>query len=169
MADNKLVTFALLGGGAWLAYKMFFSASDVAALPAATPGAAPASPTAPAAASPDIPVVAAPLPVTPTPATVNALDTIYADLKAATAGDPYFSGSGDSRASDMDHWNFYLGRVANVTPPDPVPFFPGVERGTALTAAVYWAALAPWVKSTKGLAGLGMFGGLGALTMRRAF
>jgi hypothetical protein len=35
-----------------------------------------------------------------------------------------------------------------------------------LTAAQYWAVMAPWLSSTAGLSGLGIYGGLGAIVRR---
>jgi hypothetical protein len=156
MADsNKLLMVGLLAGGGYLLYRMFFGTSASVASGEVV-SATPAAPTpVPTAATPQ---TAAP-PVT--------LDTIYTALKAASAGDTYFTGDGDSRTSDADHWNYYLGQVAGVTPPDPGPLFP--TNRDSVTAAQYWAVMAPWVKNAKGLSGLGMFGGLGALAMRRAF
>ena len=91
----------------------------------------------------------------------NTLDGIYARLVATSP----------SGQHGVDEWNSYLATAGNLTPPDPMPIFsaavPGFARSQALTAAQYWAVMAPALKSQLGLSGLGIYGGLGALAMRR--
>lgn len=154
MADsNKLLMVGLLAGGGYLLYRMFFGTSAAVA-------ASEVAPATPAASSPT--------PATPAqPAPAVSLDAMYQQLKDASAGNTFFTGDGDSRTASADAWNYYLATVASVTPPDPGPLFP--TNRDAVTAAQYWAVMAPWVKNAKGLSGLGMFGGLGALAMGRAF
>ena len=117
------------------------------------------------AVSTPAPVVALP-PVDAHGPVNKTLDDIYASLKAAAAPDAFFSGSGDSLTSSVDHWNVYLQRL--VSTPIPGGMFAGVsgDDSNNLTAAQYWAVMAPWVASTTGLSGLGVYGGLGALTRR---
>ena len=113
------------------------------------------------------PVVAVAPPAVVTPASSSGLDAMYQSLKAAAAPDAFFSGSGDSLSSSVDHWNVYLQRL--VSTPIPGGMFSNVsgDDSNNLTAAQYWAVMAPWVASTTGLSGLGIFGGLGALVMGR--
>jgi hypothetical protein len=103
---------------------------------------------------------------TPTVATLGTLDGIYANLKAWAAGDAFFSGSGDSLSSSVDHWNVYLNQVTGLTIPGGMFANVSGDDPSNLTAAQYWSVMAPWVAAQKGLGGLGVFGGLGALARR---
>lgn len=113
------------------------------------------------------PAVAAPAPV-PVPAPnpnaitgANTLDGIYTRLVAAAP----------SGAHGVDVWGSYLAPILGSAPPDPMPIFtaavPGFARSQQLTAAQYWAVMAPVLKTQFGLAGLGIYGGLGAVMLSR--
>ena len=110
-------------------------------------------------------------PVTPTPVTPaapSALDTMYASLKNQAASDSFFTGSGDARTGSVDHWNYYLAQLVPAGVTIPGGLFSNVagDDPNNLTAAQYWAVMAPWLSSTAGLSGLGIYGGLGAIVRR---
>ena len=133
------------------------------------PTAAASSTTAAATTSTVATPVATPAaPVTPmpvTPAAPSALDTMYASLKNQAASDSFFTGSGDARTGSVDHWNYYLAQLVPAGVTIPGGLFSNVagDDPNNLTAAQYWAVMAPWLSSNAGLSGLGMYGGLGAL------
>lgn len=108
-------------------------------------------------------------PISTTPAAPSQLDAIYKAMKAdITAynnpgtGDAFFTGSGDSLANSAHRFNFYLQRSYTGTIPDLGAVF--ADPDAVLTAAQFWAAMAPALKAANsGLTGLGFYGGLGAL------
>lgn len=98
---------------------------------------------------------------------VSALDALYQALIDATAGDSYFTGSGSARGGNVQHWNYYLAKVAGITAPDPGSIWSGADlTRDDMTAAQYWAGVAPLVAKAKGLSGIGFYGGLGLLVRR---
>ena len=106
-------------------------------------------------------------PVSPNPAASSAtLDGMYTQLKNNVASDSFFTGSGDSRTSSVDHWNVYLQRLVGTQIPGGMFSSVAGDDPNNLTAAQYWAVMAPWVASTIGLSGLGNYGGLGAVVRR---
>jgi hypothetical protein len=153
VADNSgLIKIAAIGAAAYLAYTQGW----LSFLGIGT--AAPATPVTPAAPAPVAPVVPDPNAITG----ANTLDGIFTRMKAtAPAGN-----------HNVDGWNYWLASAGNLTPPDPMPIFqaavPGFDRAQLLTAAQYWAVMAPALKTQLGLSGLGIYGGLGALMRRYA-
>lgn len=130
----NLLKIGLLGAGGFLVYKYF--ASSPAAPAAVAPASSSASPSSPG---------------------FNSLDAIYSRLAAAVGSTPY----------KVDEFNFYLQRElpAGRPAPDPDGFMPaGYNRDATMTLSQYWGAITPALKSQLGLSGLGIFGGLGALT-----
>ena len=126
-----------------------------------TTAAATTSTVATPAATPAAPVTPTPV----TPAAPSALDTMYASLKNQAASDSFFTGSGDARTGSVDHWNYYLAQLVPAGVTIPGGLFSNVagDDPNNLTAAQYWAVMAPWLASNAGLSGLGMYGGLGAI------
>jgi hypothetical protein len=96
-------------------------------------------------------------PILPAPSTQPSLDSLFNAMVAAAANDPDVV----KGTAGPDTWNVYLLKVypAIGTPPDPVPIFGG---RSAMTATVYWAGMAPWLRTNKGLSGIGRYG-LGAV------
>jgi len=130
-----------------------------------TTAAATTSTVATPAATPAAPVTPTPV----TPAAPSSLDATYASLKSLAATDTYFTGSGDALTSDVNHWNYYLAQLLGTAGPTiPGGMFNNVsgDDQNNLTAAQYWAVMAPWLSSTAGLSGLGIYGGLGAIVRR---
>jgi hypothetical protein len=85
------------------------------------------------------------------------LDSLFAAMVAAAANDPGVKANG---MMTPDGWDFYLMRVyPGFTAPDPVQIFGGRP---AMTATAYWAGMAPWLRTNKGLSGIGRYG-LGAV------
>jgi hypothetical protein len=95
----------------------------------------------------------------------SSLDAMYATLKNQAASDAFFTGSGDSLTASVDHWNYYLAQLVPAGVTIPAGLFSNVagDDPNNLTAAQYWAVMAPWLRSNAGLSGLGIYGGLGAL------
>jgi len=130
-----------------------------------TTAAATTSTVAASVGTPAAPVTPAPV----TPAAPSSLDATYASLKSLAATDTYFTGSGDALTSDVNHWNYYLAQLLGTAGPTiPGGMFNNVsgDDQNNLTAAQYWAVMAPWLSSTAGLSGLGIYGGLGAIVRR---
>ena len=90
------------------------------------------------------------------------------------ANDAFFTGSGDSLSSSPDHWNVYLQSVTGYSAPlntlfsgDATAAAGANERTTNITAAQFWAKVSSGLATSKGLSGLGLFGGLGQLVGRQ--
>ncbi len=145
MAD-KLVTLGIIAGAGIVAYK--FGLFD-SILGTTTPAPAPApTPTPAPAPAPDPNAIMG----------ANTIDGVYAKLAARVP-------AGASKT--IDDWNWELMQVIpNYTAPDPMPLFaaavPGFDRAQAITIGQYWKVMAPAVKSSAGLTGLG-FRGLGMM------
>jgi len=128
---NKLVTLGLIAGGGYLAYNSgLLSAFGIGTSHAAAPATPAPNPNAIQGA--------------------NTLDGVYARMVAAAP----------SGTHSVDEWDVYLMNVVGgFTAPDPMPLFtaavPGFDRSQKITAAQYWAVMAPWMKSNAGLSGLG--------------
>lgn len=145
MADNSsMIKYALFAGAGYLAYQQGW----LSVLGIGTPKAAAATlpPVAPPAAA-----VA--------PGSSNVLDHIYTGIVAAAAAD-------HTTTTGPDVWNVYAVRSGGPNPM-PAPEEAGLTR-VDMTAAQYWTAMAPLVKTKLGLSGLGIYGGLGQLAMRCA-
>lgn len=72
----------------------------------------------------------------------------------------------------VDEWGWFLNSELaplGKTAPDPMPLFqaavPGFDRSQKLTSAQYWAVMEPALKA-QGLAGMGIYAGLGVLVGR---
>jgi hypothetical protein len=94
---------------------------------------------------------------------------VYSALAArATAGgiDISTGKTADGSPVGPDGWNYYLALVYAVSLPAPETTFPGIDRAAAMPLAAYWGVMAQWLKDAHGLAGLGIFGGLGAIAAR---
>lgn len=169
MADNSgLIKIALFGGAAYLAYKQgwlsFLGLGTSTPAPAAA-AAPPAAATPPATGPVSTPPVAQPQ-ITPT---VNSLDTIYSKMTAAAAA------AGEASLLGVDTWGYYLNQQLapmGKSAPDPGPLMTDAfggwwTRASPMAASNYWAVMAPALKSQLGLSGLGIYGGMGALTLMR--
>jgi hypothetical protein len=136
---GEIIKWGAIAGLAYWAYTTFFAA-PAAGVTTSPPAAKPAT-----------------TDKTGTAPVVNSLDAIYQKLQTAW-------GSGTHNA---DEGNWYLVSVGGIdVAPAPESFIPGFVRtttGPQYTAAQYWAYMAPWLRTNKGLSGLGAFAGLGAL------
>lgn len=145
----------LLIGGLGLAAWWYFSSSSsgiVTPLPTdgATGGATP--PPAPA----------------PTPILDQTYTALLGAMTAAASGDSAITNVAGQISASADVFNFYLAHLPNtpvVTPPAPGSVFPAPVP-PMMTAAQYWDGMAPFLKNSLGLSGLGHFGGLGAFMAR---
>jgi hypothetical protein len=80
----------------------------------------------------------------------NTLAAIYQRLvQAAQAAGVTSTGVGP------DSWNYYLAAVSDITPPDPLTVFPGVDRTKPMTSATYWSAMSGFLTKNMGMTGLG--------------
>jgi hypothetical protein len=175
VADNSgIVKLALIGGAGYIAYTQGWlsflglspGGSTVTASAPATSAStvpAPIPPSSPAA-SPSPPASTPPVP--PTPVT-NSLDTLYQNMVAAA------NAAGQPSQLGVDGWDYYLNSVlpAGQVAPDPAPLFTAAfgglwTRSTPMVASNYWAVVSPVLKSQFGLSGLGIFGGLGQVSLR---
>ena len=98
------------------------------------------------------------------------MDSWYGQLKNSAASDSTnFTGSGDALSGSPDHWAYNLNVIAGYQVPLDSLFGAvnsGGLRDSKITAAMFWSKVAPGLQSTKGLSGLGMFGGLGGWAAR---
>lgn len=149
MADNSgMIKLGLIAVVGYYAYSQgWLSALGIG--PAAI--AAPIVPTT--GAAPVVPVA----PIPPSGPAFNSLDSIYTRLVAAAKAD-------GTTSTGPDGWNFYAVSVGAPNPM-PAPEDAGLTR-VNMTAAQYWAAMAPLLKTQHGLSGLGMYGTLGAISRR---
>ena len=51
-------------------------------------------------------------------------------------------------------WNYSLARVSSITPPDPLTLWDATTAAQNMTAAQYWAVMAPALTSSFGLSGM---------------
>lgn len=143
-SNSGLIKVALIGGAAYFAYRQGW----LSFLGLGSPAVTTAAPAPPVSTAP--PVVGA-----------NSLDGIHAQLVAMVKA-----------PAAVDEWDYALNQIMaplGKTAPDPMPIFsaavPGFSRGQLLTDAQYWGIMAPALKAQLGLSGLGMYGGLAALSM----
>jgi hypothetical protein len=137
---GTIVKWGAIGLGAWWVYKNYFSG--------VSPSTAPAPSVATSTSTPaSTPVVA-----------YNTLDAIGKRLAAAVGSVPYTA----------DQFNYYLGQVSGVTPPDPAAVFTqaGWDRTAPMTLAQYWSATSAYLAKNAGMSGLGHLGNLASLYMR---
>lgn len=150
MAGSNAGPIIILGGvavGAWYVYKNYFATPAVSATgTAASPETGTTGATAPAST------------VAP-----SVLDTYYSQMVAnATAAD-------QPGPLTPDQWGYYLNQylnsVGSSVAPDPLAVWTqaGFDRTVTMTAPVYWASVAPYLRATRGLSGLGIYGGLGQI------
>ena len=146
MADNNsglIIKVGIFGAVAYYAYSQGWLSS----LGIGTAAAVATTPATTAAITPVVPVA-----VANTLSEVQAATILQANAPAAGLA--------------VDDWGWYLNNVlatiGNGKPaPDPMPIFtaaiPGFVRSQLLTAAQYWAVMAPALTSQLGLSGLGMY------------
>ncbi len=96
------------------------------------------------------------------PPAAQSLDSVYTKLKAAVAGDPNFTGSGDALSGSPDHWAYYLNLLYPGNSANLDALFPAPNRSSPVTAAQFWTAVGPGLGKQFGLSGLGLYAGLGA-------
>lgn len=151
----SIVSIALLGGAAYLAYQFFF-ASTGSAQASGTP-----SPGGPSAIPPAGGKVTAP-PISPTAqaqaqAGFNSLDQTYQRLVQAiqqNSTDPALSQVQGSWQAIPDFFNYYLGRIsANQLPASAMGQLFGPEPQPPTTLAAFWSAASGWLAQNKGLTG----------------
>jgi hypothetical protein len=162
---SKIFTLGLVGVGSYMLYQHFTAAPVAAAAGGSAAGGSAPAGTAPAgqSATPPAssgggaqsPAAPASAPAPPPPIAFNSLDAIYGRLSTAVGSTPLTA----------DGFNYYLATVlpANITPPDPLLVFtsPTWNREGTMTLANYWGAMAPYLRDSLGLSGLGFYGGLG--------
>lgn len=138
MADSPILKYALLGGAAYMVYALFLKPATLAASASGTPTPGTPAPTV---------ATTAPLPAS--------ADVLYQGMvsKASAAG---------VSLTGPDGWNVFLVSAGGPNPaPDPSTIF--ADRSQNLTAAQYWAKMAPYLVSHGTLSGMGIFGGLGCM------
>ena len=141
MADNSglIIKVGIFGAVAYYAYSQGWLSSLGIGTAVATAAATTSSPVVPVA-------------VANTLSEVQAATILQANAPAAGLA--------------VDDWGWYLNKVlatigSGKAAPDPMPIFtaaiPGFVRSQLLTAAQYWAVMAPALTSQLGLSGLGMY------------
>lgn len=151
---GTVLTWGIVGVGAYLIYQWWQSSQSAATAHAAVP-----APTPTAAAN----TTAA----TPSASSVSALDALYlAMVQAAQKANPWAAAPLSSHPGTLsaDQWGYYLGQVSGTPAPDALAAFPTFNRQTNwpnITAAQYWTGISPLLAQQKGMGGLGIYGGLG--------
>ena len=164
-SGSSLLTLGALAVGGYFLYEWLFAPSATAAAPAAA-ATTPTGTTAAASTAPPVPAGSGP-PPPPAPATGGTLDAIYQKILSTAAPDPNFTGAGSNLTGSAYQFDVYLTLAApSLVIPDPNTVFGSSAAAIApMTAAAYWALMAPALQSANpsaGLAGLGCFGGVGA-------
>ncbi len=162
MADtNKLVTIALVGVGAYLAYEWFFATPAAAS---GTSGAVPPAqtPTMPNLTGSSVGTTPQPANPTPTPAPpaaqspYNSLAAIGIRLAAqvqSNSSDPAITQKQGQTFATPSVFNYYLGQVSNyaLDGTGMAAAFPGGDVQMSLPA--FWSAASQYLAQAKGLSG----------------
>jgi hypothetical protein len=130
----SILTLALIGGGAYLAYQYFF----------ATPAATPTTPSA--------------SPVPPGPSS----DALYQQIYAAATQDAKSGATANGLAivggqtqMFFSAWNYYTSRIGGfIDLPDYSALTSQPDPGYAITGPQYWGLMGPWLKKNKGMSGI---------------
>lgn len=151
-----IVKWGLILGGGYLGYRWWTGQSVIPAI-----GGSAAQQLLPPSLPPStLPASTAPAPAAPSAAAVSTLNALYAAMVVAATAANFTSGN-------YDEWGFYFQKAAGYPAPDPTQAFPGSDRTSnwpSVTAAQYWAGIAPLVASQHGLSGIAArMAGLGAL------
>ena len=161
---SSLLTLGLVAVGGYVVYEMFFATPAVASTVTTTPTGSTTTAVAPASTISTVTPAGS-----PTAPTGSTLDSLYTAMIALITKDkdPQFTGSGSGLSASGWQFNYYLQLVGpSLSIPDPTVVFGGTPAATGpMTAAAYWAKMAPALQaSNAGLAGmgLGMYGGMGA-------
>lgn len=160
MADtSKIVPVLLIGGGAYLAYQLFF-ATPAAAAPASPSGTAGAAPTMPNLTGSPAPA-AAPQPVQAPQSAYNSLDATFQRLSAqvqANASDPAITQQQGQAFAKPSVLNYYLGQISSyaLDANGMAAAFPGGDVPMSLPS--FWSAASQYLAQNKGLSGLGFYG-----------
>ena len=103
-------------------------------------------------------------PVTPTTTAATPVTATGANSLSAIQAATILQAKAPAAGLAVDDWGWYLNNVLaplGKTAPDPMPLFtaaiPGFARSQLVTAANYWAVMAPALQSQLGLSGLGMY------------
>jgi hypothetical protein len=141
---SSLVKVGLFGGAAYLAYKFYFAPPSVpAGAVAPVPAAAGASSVPSAGGSPAPP------------------SNVYNSLAAVLGRIASAATSAGLTSQTPDEWNvLYLAQGGPAPAPDPMDVFGGRPE---MTLAQYWAGMSAYLARTRGLAGMGIYAGLGRL------
>jgi cytoskeletal protein RodZ len=174
-SGSSLLTLGIIGVVGYFVYEYLFAPA------ATTTTATTTATTTPATTTTTTPTTTVTAPATTTtPATTatpaaSALDAIYSQMLRliTSSADPNFTGSGSALSGSAYHFNVYLQLAApTLTIPDPGQVFGSTAAASAaMTAANYWTAMAPALKTANpsaglsggGYMGLGIFAGLGAM------
>ena len=165
MADkggSSILPMVLIGGAAYLGYKMFLSPATSAAQASAT-GSTGSTGTAPSAAAP---------PATgPAQSSYNSLDATFARLNSqvtANKNDPAITGQQGTYLAKPSVFNYYLGQVSSyaLDANGMAAAFPGGDNPMSLGA--FWSSVSNYLAQNKGLGGIaGGRGFAGYLLSRR--
>jgi len=162
-SGSSILTLGLLAVGGYFVYEWLFTPATTTT--AATTTTPVATPTTASSVSTPVATTSTTPAATTTPASGSTLDSIYAAMLAGIDGDPNFTGSGSSITGTAYHFLVYLQLAApGYAMPDPgVVFQNATQADQMMTAAAFWAAMAPALQAANpGLSGLGCYAGSGA-------
>lgn len=156
---SSIMPIVLLGGAAYLGYKLFLSPATTAAQASGTPTQPPATP--PASSTP----------ATAPQSSYNSLDQTFSRLSAqvtANKNDPAVTSQQGTYLAKPSVFNYYLGQVSSYSldANGMAAAFPGGDNPMSLGA--FWSSVSNYLAQNKGLSGIaGGRGFAGYLLSRR--
>lgn len=157
---SNIMPIVLLGGAAYLGYKLFLSPATTAAQPSGTPSTTPpASSQTPATSAPAAPAVSS----------YNSLDQTFTRLSAQVAAnknDPAITSQQGTYIAKPSVFNYYLGQVSGyaLDANGMAAAFPGGDNPLSLGA--FWSAASNYLAQSKGLSGIAGRGMAGYILSR---
>jgi hypothetical protein len=167
----SILTVALLGGAAYLAYEFFFASSAAAQASAPAPALPSVLPQSPGAATAPGPAPAVPVAAPPPQSAFNSLDQTYqrfVQTLSKNAGDPALTQSQGSTTATPQVFNYYLAQASSYSLPDSaIQQLFGGYPDPPVSLAAFWSAASGWLAQNKGLSGIGGRGLAGIFAGRR--
>lgn len=156
---SSIMPIVLLGGAAYLGYKLFLSPATTAAQASGTPTQPPATPPTSSTAAP-----------TPAVSSYNSLDQTFTRLSAqvsANKNDPAITSQQGTYLAKPSVFNYYLGQVSSyaLDANGMAAAFPGGDNPMPL--GTFWSAVSNYLAQNKGLSGIAGRGFAGYILSRR--
>ena len=171
---SSILPIVLIGGAAYLGYKIFLSPATTAAQASGTPQGSPTPAGAGTAGVQPGAAAAALSTAAPAQSPYNSLDATFgrltAQVQSNAAGDPAITQLQGTYQATPSVFNYYLGQVSSyaLDAPGMASAFPAGDKPMSLGA--FWSAASQYLAQSKGLSGIGGGRGLAGyiLSRRRA-